>query len=211
MFLAKPTATSSRAAAALALTSLQSNAPSASTSPPTGADLPILPAIDHALLAQPAALPRLPPIGQLLPPIGQLLPPALIKAVSAPHAPLAPLSRSPSAAPALLPPPRRAESAPDATLMVLAPVHPGTVGRVRSSCTYHRDMKKRCPEDCPYKSRGAEARRGAARVGRRDAAGCQDRAALAVCARRRASASSSVVRSVHRPSKSAAATVAPTH
>lgn len=39
---------------------------------------------------------------------------------------------------------------PESTLL-LQPVHPGTVGRGRTSCVYHRSIKKKCPDDCNAK------------------------------------------------------------
>jgi hypothetical protein len=41
----------------------------------------------------------------------------------------------------------------DGQRLVFAPIHPGTVGRVQSACTHHRQIKKRCPDDCAHKQR----------------------------------------------------------
>ena len=42
-------------------------------------------------------------------------------------------------------------NANDSEVLVLQPLHPGTVGRGRSSCVQHRRAKKLCPDTCAAK------------------------------------------------------------
>lgn len=139
------------AVAAVALASICTNN---RTAQPFQAPLPpptALPEIaEHAAVADvPRPTLRLPSIEDIISSTNaapQIIPPtpAPLSSIIA----TAPLPNTVSAPPIAMP-----GLAADGQRLVFAPIHPGTVGRVQSACTYHRQIKKRCPDDCAHKQR----------------------------------------------------------
>jgi hypothetical protein len=143
------------AVAAVALASICTNNTTAmpfQAAPPPPTSLPDI-AENVAVAELPRPTMRLPSIEDIIGTANTA--PQIIPPTPAPLSSIiqgAPLQTSSAAASA---PPQIAMPglAADGQRLVFAPIHPGTVGRVQSACTYHRQIKKRCPDDCAHKQR----------------------------------------------------------